>query len=153
MYLLQIWFVSIFKQKPLMPHTGTSNLTMWWSTRKTFQFWWTLVQWVPPGSTSMESLRLGLSRWVLGMGSSRMKCWWLARAAGITPYPLRCIPCHISHILDLRICLQDLAAERCSMPYRAPELFQVDSYCKIDERIDIWVSWNPGLINYFVLHS
>ncbi|XP_044741228.1 serine/threonine-protein kinase 16 isoform X2 [Chrysoperla carnea] len=34
--------------------------------------------------------------------------------------------------------LQDLAAERCSMPYRAPELFNVESYCMIDERTDIW---------------
>lgn len=35
--------------------------------------------------------------------------------------------------------LQDLAAERCSMPYRAPELFNVKSFCVIDERTDIWV--------------
>ncbi|KAI4454530.1 serine/threonine-protein kinase 16 [Holotrichia oblita] len=34
--------------------------------------------------------------------------------------------------------LQDIAAERCSMPYRAPELFNVESYCVIDERTDIW---------------
>ncbi|XP_012289091.1 serine/threonine-protein kinase 16 [Orussus abietinus] len=34
--------------------------------------------------------------------------------------------------------LQDLAAERCSMPYRAPELFNVESYCIVDERTDIW---------------
>ncbi|KAL1115805.1 hypothetical protein AAG570_006095 [Ranatra chinensis] len=34
--------------------------------------------------------------------------------------------------------LQDLASERCSMPYRAPELFNVDSYCMIDQRTDIW---------------
>jgi len=34
--------------------------------------------------------------------------------------------------------LQDLAAERCSMPYRAPELFSVESFCTVDERIDIW---------------
>ncbi|XP_034238681.1 serine/threonine-protein kinase 16 [Thrips palmi] len=34
--------------------------------------------------------------------------------------------------------LQDLAAERCSMPYRAPELWNVESYCIIDERTDIW---------------
>lgn len=25
------------------------------------------------------------------------------------------------------------------MPYRAPELFNVESYCVIDERTDIWV--------------
>lgn len=35
--------------------------------------------------------------------------------------------------------LQDVAAERCSMPYRAPELFNVESYCMVDERTDIWV--------------
>nr|CAD7429203.1 unnamed protein product [Timema monikensis] len=34
--------------------------------------------------------------------------------------------------------LQDIASERCSMPYRAPELFNVESYCMIDERTDIW---------------
>ncbi|KAF2894083.1 hypothetical protein ILUMI_12093 [Ignelater luminosus] len=34
--------------------------------------------------------------------------------------------------------LQDIAAERCSMPYRAPELFNVKSYCVIDQRTDIW---------------
>lgn len=36
--------------------------------------------------------------------------------------------------------LQDLASERCSMPYRAPELFNVESYCMIDQRTDVWVS-------------
>lgn len=35
--------------------------------------------------------------------------------------------------------LQDLAEERCSIVYRAPELFSVQSYCMIDERTDIWV--------------
>ncbi|KAI5712602.1 hypothetical protein M8J76_010670 [Diaphorina citri] len=34
--------------------------------------------------------------------------------------------------------LQDVAAERCSMPYRAPELFHVDSYCVVDQRTDVW---------------
>lgn len=34
--------------------------------------------------------------------------------------------------------LQDFASERCSMSYRAPELFNVESYCMIDERTDIW---------------
>lgn len=36
--------------------------------------------------------------------------------------------------------LKDLAEERCSIVYRAPELFSVESYCMIDERTDIWVS-------------
>ncbi|XP_049846268.1 serine/threonine-protein kinase 16 [Schistocerca gregaria] len=34
--------------------------------------------------------------------------------------------------------LQDTAGEMCSMPYRAPELFNVESYCMVDERTDIW---------------
>jgi len=34
--------------------------------------------------------------------------------------------------------LQDTASERCSMPYRPPELFSVSSKCEIDERTDIW---------------
>jgi len=34
--------------------------------------------------------------------------------------------------------LQDTAAERSSMCYRPPELFQVSSSCDIDERTDIW---------------
>ena len=40
--------------------------------------------------------------------------------------------------------LQDVAAERCSMPYRPPELFQVNSKCEIDERTDVWVSELQG---------
>ncbi|XP_013389730.1 serine/threonine-protein kinase 16 [Lingula anatina] len=36
------------------------------------------------------------------------------------------------------LALQDLAAERCSMPYRAPELFNIPSYSTIDEKTDIW---------------
>jgi serine/threonine kinase 16 len=34
--------------------------------------------------------------------------------------------------------LQEEAEEKCSLCYRAPELFQVDPYAIIDERIDIW---------------
>lgn len=37
--------------------------------------------------------------------------------------------------------LQELAEERCSIVYRAPELFSVQSYCMIDERTDIWVGF------------
>lgn len=36
--------------------------------------------------------------------------------------------------------LQDDAAERCSITYRAPELFNITSPCSIDERTDIWVT-------------
>uniref|UniRef100_A0A8C9TI88 non-specific serine/threonine protein kinase n=1 Tax=Scleropages formosus TaxID=113540 RepID=A0A8C9TI88_SCLFO len=34
--------------------------------------------------------------------------------------------------------LQDWAAQRCTISYRAPELFNVESHCVIDERTDIW---------------
>ncbi|GFO37934.1 serine/threonine-protein kinase 16-like [Plakobranchus ocellatus] len=34
--------------------------------------------------------------------------------------------------------LQDLAAERCSMLYRPPELFTVETNTNIDERTDVW---------------
>lgn len=36
------------------------------------------------------------------------------------------------------LALQDLATEKCSMSYRAPELFNVESRTSIDERVDIW---------------
>lgn len=40
--------------------------------------------------------------------------------------------------------LQDWAAQRCTISYRAPELFTVPSQCVIDERTDIWVRiWPP----------
>lgn len=35
---------------------------------------------------------------------------------------------------------QDKAAETCSMPYRAPELVDVQSNAQITDRTDIWVS-------------
>lgn len=34
--------------------------------------------------------------------------------------------------------LQDLAAEQCTLPYRAPELFDVKVGTTIDEKVDIW---------------
>ncbi len=50
--------------------------------------------------------------------------------------------------------LQDWAAQRCTISYRAPELFNVESHCIIDERTDIWVKpcilLHFGLV-YFVL--
>jgi len=36
------------------------------------------------------------------------------------------------------IAMQDIAAERSTLPYRAPELFEVPSDCVIDEKVDIW---------------
>lgn len=35
---------------------------------------------------------------------------------------------------------QDIAAEHCTMPYRAPELFDVKTGVELDEKVDIWVS-------------
>lgn len=35
--------------------------------------------------------------------------------------------------------LLDDVSERCSMTYRAPELFNIDVNSEIDERIDVWV--------------
>ncbi|XP_024419964.2 serine/threonine-protein kinase 16 isoform X3 [Desmodus rotundus] len=37
------------------------------------------------------------------------------------------------------LALQDWAAQRCTISYRAPELFSVQSQCVIDERTDVWV--------------
>ncbi|XP_026868753.2 serine/threonine-protein kinase 16 isoform X2 [Electrophorus electricus] len=34
--------------------------------------------------------------------------------------------------------IQDWAAQRCTISYRAPELFSVESHCIIDEKTDIW---------------
>ncbi|XP_045554419.1 serine/threonine-protein kinase 16 isoform X1 [Salmo salar] len=34
--------------------------------------------------------------------------------------------------------VQDWAAQRCTISYRAPELFNVESHCVIDDRTDIW---------------
>lgn len=45
--------------------------------------------------------------------------------------------------------LQDVATERCTMTYRAPELFNVESYCMIDQRVDIWVIVCILFINIF----
>lgn len=37
--------------------------------------------------------------------------------------------------------LQDTAAQKCTMAYRAPELFNISSDIDgIDEKVDIWVS-------------
>lgn len=43
--------------------------------------------------------------------------------------------------------LQDEAAEKSSMAYRAPELFNVEAFCHIDERTDVWVIAIHGLFS------
>lgn len=45
--------------------------------------------------------------------------------------------------------IQDWAAQRCTISYRAPELFNVESHCIIDERTDIWVK--PCILHTFRL--
>lgn len=53
-----------------------------------------------------------------------------------------CIPARV-HIRTRQEALthQDLAAEHSSMPYRAPELFDVHTGQTLDEKVDIWVSY------------
>lgn len=46
-------------------------------------------------------------------------------------------PCKISS-RNQALAMQELAAERSTMPYRAPELFEVPSECVIDEKVDVW---------------
>lgn len=41
---------------------------------------------------------------------------------------------------------QDLAAEQSSMPYRAPELFDVKTGITLDEKVDIWVYSHSSLV-------
>ncbi|KAI8374433.1 kinase-like domain-containing protein [Radiomyces spectabilis] len=42
------------------------------------------------------------------------------------------------HTRQEALAQQDLAAEHCSMPYRAPELFDVKTETTLDEKVDIW---------------
>ncbi|KAI9290283.1 other/NAK protein kinase [Umbelopsis sp. AD052] len=39
---------------------------------------------------------------------------------------------------QMAIAQQDLAAQQCSMPYRAPELFDVKTDSVLDEKVDVW---------------
>ncbi|KAK9839446.1 hypothetical protein WJX81_002545 [Elliptochloris bilobata] len=45
---------------------------------------------------------------------------------------------------------QEDAEAHCSAPYRAPELWDVASACRLDERVDIW---SLGCLLYFVMHG
>uniref|UniRef100_A0A671WZB2 non-specific serine/threonine protein kinase n=1 Tax=Sparus aurata TaxID=8175 RepID=A0A671WZB2_SPAAU len=49
--------------------------------------------------------------------------------------------------------IQDWAAQRCTISYRAPELFNVESHCIIDERTDIWVKSSATLMSACLMHS
>lgn len=46
--------------------------------------------------------------------------------------------------------IQDMAAEHCTLPYRAPELLDVETGSTIDERIDIW---SLGCVLYAMLYG
>lgn len=48
--------------------------------------------------------------------------------------------------------LQDLAAEHCTLPFRAPELFDVRTGSTIDEKVDIW-AFGCTLFNLMYLTS
>jgi len=39
------------------------------------------------------------------------------------------------------------------MPYRAPELFNVESYCMVDERTDIWVRESQNFFACFNIND
>jgi serine/threonine kinase 16 len=47
------------------------------------------------------------------------------------------IPIHVTSRKQA-VMLQDQAAQLCSLPYRAPELFDVGSKTTIDEKVDVW---------------
>jgi len=40
---------------------------------------------------------------------------------------------------------QDVAAEHSTLPYRAPELFDVKTGSWLDEKVDVWVSPNSAV--------
>lgn len=54
-----------------------------------------------------------------------------------TPTGSRDMAC--APLLSAVALFQDWAAQRCTISYRAPELFSVQSHCVIDERTDVWV--------------
>lgn len=58
-----------------------------------------------------------------------------------------CLPARI-HIRTRQEALtqQDIAAEHSSMPYRAPELFDVHTGQTLDEKVDIWVRLAPFVL-------
>lgn len=45
---------------------------------------------------------------------------------------------HLNVLIRLGSILQEWAAEHCSAPFRAPELWDCPSQSSIDERTDIW---------------
>jgi serine/threonine kinase 16 len=46
--------------------------------------------------------------------------------------------------------LQEFASINCTMPYRAPELWEPPSHCTIDERVD---SWSLGCVLYALCYG
>lgn len=47
------------------------------------------------------------------------------------------------HSRNLALTQQDLAAANSTMPYRAPELFDVKTNTDLTEKVDIWVKFSP----------
>ena len=45
---------------------------------------------------------------------------------------------------------QEFAAINCTMPYRAPELWEPPSHCDIDERVDVW---SLGCLFYAMMYG
>ena len=45
------------------------------------------------------------------------------------------------HQMRAALTEKDIAGEESSMPYRAPELFDVKTGRMLDEKVDIWVRW------------
>ncbi|CAJ0580927.1 unnamed protein product, partial [Mesorhabditis spiculigera] len=52
-------------------------------------------------------------------------------------YPFYAVPVSITNSREMQMAVDD-AAENCSMPYRAPELFSCEIGCVIDKSVDIW---------------
>ena len=83
--------------------------------------------------------------------SSRRSLWSTATFGSVTPdkaseVGLIIDPPPVPQVRGSReaMTVQDWAAQRCTISYRAPELFNVESHCIIDARTDIWV----GLIDH-----
>ncbi|KAJ2021872.1 Serine/threonine-protein kinase env7 [Coemansia sp. S85] len=62
-----------------------------------------------------------------------------------------CLPARFTaHTRSDALRIQDDAAENCSMPYRAPELFDVQTGAEFDERTDVW---SLGCLLYALAYS
>ncbi|KAJ2732844.1 Serine/threonine-protein kinase env7 [Coemansia sp. BCRC 34962] len=78
----------------------------------------------------------------------------LADGDGLSPVLMdfgSCLPARFTaHTRSDALRIQDEAAEHCSMAYRAPELFDVQTGAEFDERTDIW---SLGCLLYALAYS